>query len=62
VYLGNAAHGFGASFPEHHASVGADELRVLDEPEATASLVSCPQVVSVHGYDGGSLTSAATVN
>ena len=62
MYLGNTAHGFGASFPEHHTSVRSDELWVLDEPEATAGLVPSSQVVSVHGNDGGSLASAATVN
>ena len=60
--LGDAAHSFGAPFPEHHAGVWPDVLWVLDEAESAGGLVPCSQVVSVHGNDGGSLPGASTVN
>ena len=48
VDFSDASHSLGASLPEHHASVWSDELRILDEPEATRGLVPSPQVLSVH--------------
>ena len=62
VDLGDAADGFGPALSEHHACVGTDVLGVLDEPEATAGLVPCPQVLPVHGDNGGCLSGTATMN
>ena len=38
------------------------ELWVLDETESTSSLVSSPEVFTVHADDGGSLSRTTTVN
>ena len=62
VDLCDTPHGFCPSFSEDHTSIWPDVFWVLDETEATSGLIACSKVVSVHGDDGGSLSSAATVN
>ena len=56
------AYGFGTSLSEYHSSVWSDVLWVFDESEPAGSLVSCSKVISVHGYDGGSLSGATTMH
>ncbi len=58
---GDAPHGFGPPLSEHHPCVRTQVFGVLDEPEQTAGLVSCTQVLSVHCQNRGRLSSAATV-
>lgn len=62
VDFGDVSHSFCASFPEHHAGVRPDVLRVLDETEPASSLVSSSQVVLVHGHNGRCLSGTSTVN
>ncbi len=62
IDLCDVANGLGPSLPEDHPGVGLEVLGVLDESEAAGSLVPRPEVLLVHGDDGGSLASAATVD
>lgn len=62
VDLGDVAHSLCAAFPEHHAGVRPEVLRILDKPEPASGLVSSPQVVLVHGNNGCCLSGAPTMN
>lgn len=62
VDFGDVSNGLGASLPKHHPCVWSEVLWILDEAESTGSLVSCPEVVLVHGDYGGCLPCAPTMN
>ena len=62
IDLGDVANCLRPSFSEHHPRSRVQELRVLDETEQACGLVPCPQVVFVHGHNGGSLTCTAAVD
>lgn len=61
-YLGDGAHGFGATLPEHQLLVTVQVLWRLNEAEVNQGLVPRPQTRLVHGQDGGRLSDAAAVN
>ena len=60
--LRDTTYSFGPSLSEHHSSVSTDVLGVLNEPEQAGGFVSRTKVLSVHGDNGCSLSSATTVN
>ena len=61
-HLGDTANSLGPPLPEHHLGSSSEVLGVLDEAEAAASPVPCPQVVPVHVRDGGCLACAGAVH
>lgn len=61
-YFRDVPHGFSTALPEHHPRSWTKVLGILDESEETGGLVPSPEVLLVHGYNGGSLLGTATVN
>lgn len=50
-YLSDASHCLSPAFSEHHAGIGMNKLRILDETKATCSLIPSAKVVFIHRDD-----------
>jgi len=61
-HLGHVAHSLCPPLSEDHPGAWLEVLGSLDEPEVAGGLVPRPQVVLVHGQDGGRLPCAAAVH
>ena len=58
----NISNCFCSSFSEHHTSSLMQKLWVLNKTESTGSVVSSPEVLTVHADNGGSLSCTTTMN
>lgn len=47
-YLGDGAHSFGTSFPEHKLLITVQVLGGLDEAKVDCGLIPCPETVFIH--------------
>ena len=61
-HLGHVAHCLCPPLSEDHPGARLEVLGSLDEPEVAGGLIPRPQVVLVHGQDGGRLPCAAAVH